>query len=177
MLSRLNLAEKKYAVVTIHRSENVDDVNRLAKILAGLDAVAEEFQIPVIVSLHPRTADKVAKGNLAPKSTLVRFLTPVGFFDFVKLEESAMLVLTDSGTVQEEATLLNTPSVIVRDVTERAECLEAGSGMLSGAEPESILRSAKAVVNAGCGWVPPAEYLQENVSQVVSSIVLGYRHK
>lgn len=177
VLNRLNLTEGKYMVVTIHRSENVDDVNRLAKILAGLDGVAEEFQVPVIVSLHPRTADKVAKGGLSPKSTLVRFLTPCGFFDFVRLEQSAMCVLTDSGTVQEEATLLNTPSVIVRDVTERAECLEAGSGILSGAEPDSIVTATKTAVSSGGGWEPPTEYVQENVAQVVASIVLGYHHK
>ena len=177
VLNRLSLQEDKYMVVTIHRSENVDDVTRLSQILAGFDAVAEHFQVPVIVSLHPRTADKIAKGNLAPKSTLVRFLTPCGFFDFVRLEQSAMCILTDSGTVQEEATLLMTPSVIVRDVTERAECLEAGSGILSGADPESILRATKTAVNSQSSWVPPAEYLQANVAQVVSSIVLGYHHK
>ena len=177
VMARMSLTEKQYMVVTIHRSENVDDVERLSQILAGLDAVAEEFQVPVIVSLHPRTADKIAKGNLAPKSTLVRFLTPCGFFDFVRLEQSAMCILTDSGTVQEEATLLMTPSVIVRDVTERAECLEAGSGILSGADPVSILRSTKTAVSSKCDWVPPTEYLQENVSQVVASIVVGYHHK
>ena len=177
VLTRLSLSEKKYVVVTVHRSENVDDVNRLSHILAGLDAVAEEFKCPVIVSLHPRTADKIAKGGLAPKSTLVRFLTPCGFFDFVRLEQSALCVMTDSGTVQEEATLLNTPSVILRDVTERGECLEAGSGILSGADPTSILNAAKTVVNSTSTWVSPPEYLQENVSQVVASIVMGHHHK
>jgi UDP-N-acetylglucosamine 2-epimerase (non-hydrolysing) len=106
---------------------------------------------------------------------LVRFLTPVGFFDFVHLEQHAKGVLTDSGTVQEEATLLRVPSVILRDVTERAECLEAGSGVLSGSEPDRIVASAKIALSAGTTWTPPTEYLQENVSSVVTSIVLGYR--
>lgn len=175
VLQRFSLSQKNYFVVTLHRAENVDDPARLSKILAGLDLVAETYQRPVIVSLHPRTADKIATNGLAPKSSLVRFLTPVGFFDFVHLEQHAMCVMTDSGTVQEEATLLNVPSVILRDVTERAECLEAGSGILSGAEPAAILSAAKAVTSAGIGWISPPEYLQDNVSSVVASLVLGHR--
>jgi UDP-N-acetylglucosamine 2-epimerase (non-hydrolysing) len=175
VLDELGLERKRYIVVTAHRAENVDDPMRLTGILEGLTMVAEEFNVPVVVSLHPRTADKVQKAGLTPKSSLVRFITPVGFFDFVQLEQDALCVMTDSGTVQEEATLLNVPSVILRDVTERAECLEVGSGMLSGADPEQILRSAKSVIGAGAGWVAPIEYLQENVSQVVASLVTGYR--
>jgi UDP-N-acetylglucosamine 2-epimerase (non-hydrolysing) len=177
VLSRLGLQPRNYFVVTMHRAENVDDNARLANLLAGLDLVAEEFQVPVVVSLHPRTADKVTKGGLAPKSSLVKFLTPFGFFDFVQLEKQAMCVMTDSGTVQEEATILNVPSVILRDVTERAECLEAGSGILSGAEPVDILRAAKASINSDTTWDPPIEYLQPNVSSVVASLVVGYRQE
>jgi UDP-N-acetylglucosamine 2-epimerase (non-hydrolysing) len=175
VLTRHGLTDKSYFVVTLHRAENVDEPRRLGKLLQGLDKVAEHWRTPVIVSLHPRTADKIAKSNLAPKSSLVRFLTPVGFFDFVRLEQSALCVMTDSGTVQEEATLLQVPSVILRDVTERAECLEAGSGILSGAEPEQILTAAKTAISAGTGWESPTEYLQENVSSVVASLVMGHR--
>ena len=174
-LESLGLEERKYVVVTAHRAENVDDPDRLATIFEGLALVGEEFSVPVVVSLHPRTADKLKKSGLMPKSSLVRFVTPLGFFDFVKLEQHALCVMTDSGTVQEEATLLKVPSVILRDVTERTECLEAGSGILSGAEPNDILAAAKTVVSSGANWVPPAEYLQENVSDVVASIVLGHR--
>lgn len=175
VLDELGLERKRYIVVTAHRAENVDDPSRLSGILEGLTMVAEEFSVPVVVSLHPRTADKVQKAGLTPKSSLVRFITPVGFFGFVQLEQHALCVMTDSGTVQEEATLLNVPSVILRDVTERAECLEAGSGMLSGADPAQILQCAKSVISAGAGWVAPIEYLQENVSQVVASLVTGFR--
>ncbi|HWA83321.1 MAG TPA: UDP-N-acetylglucosamine 2-epimerase (non-hydrolyzing), partial [Fimbriimonadaceae bacterium] len=166
VLLRFSLTPSRYFVVTLHRAENVDDPDRLSKILAGLDLVAESYRQPVVVSLHPRTADKIAKNGLAPKSSLVHFMTPVGFFDFVHLEQHAACVMTDSGTVQEEATLLNVPSVILRDVTERAECLEAGSGILSGADPASILEATQAVIMSGPGWNSPAEYVQENVSSV-----------
>ncbi|MEX2242754.1 MAG: UDP-N-acetylglucosamine 2-epimerase (non-hydrolyzing) [Fimbriimonadaceae bacterium] len=174
-LKHHGLAPQEYIVVTAHRAENVDDPKRLKDILDGLALVADSFSVPVVVSLHPRTADKVKKAGLSPKSSLVRFVTPVGFFDFVNLEQNALCVMTDSGTVQEEATLLGVPSVILRDVTERAECLECGSGVLSGADPQQILRSAKAVVGAKHKWSPPAEYLQENVSEVVASLVMGHR--
>ena len=175
VLARMGLSENGYFVVTMHRAENVDDPRRLASLLAGLDAVAERFDAPVVVSLHPRTADKIAKNGLAPKSTLVRFLTPLGFFDFVRLEQGALCAMTDSGTVQEEATLLQVPNVILRDTTERAECLEAGSGILSGADPGQILRAAEAAIDAGRDWIPPSEYLQTNVSAAVASIVIGHQ--
>ncbi len=175
-LEKLGLGPGGYFLVTLHRAENVDDPARLSKLLEGLDGIADKYGRPVIVSLHPRTADKVAKGGLAPKSSLVRFLTPLGFFAFVKLEKHAMCVLTDSGTVQEETVLLKTPSVIVRDVTERAETQEAGSGILSGADPEDIVRSVDTALQCGTDWIAPTEYLQENVSAVVTGIVLGYRY-
>ncbi len=175
VLGELGLTPKNFIVVTAHRAENVDDPARLAMILEGLTLVAEEFNAPVVVSLHPRTADRVQRAGLTPKSSLVRFIAPVGFFDFVNLESNAMCVMTDSGTVQEEATLLKVPSVILRDVTERAECLEAGSGILSGADPQQILCAAKTVIGAPTNWDPPAEYLQNNVSSVVASLVMGYR--
>lgn len=174
-LDRLGLTTRRYVVVTAHRAENVDDSARLTGILSGLELVAKEFAVPVIASVHPRTADKIAKAGLVPDPEHVRLLEPLGFFDFVKLEASALCVMTDSGTVQEEATLLDVPSVVLRDVTERAECLEAGSGMLSGADPHEILAAARSVVSSGVGWKAPEEYLQTNVSGVVSSLVLGYR--
>jgi UDP-N-acetylglucosamine 2-epimerase (non-hydrolysing) len=173
--ARLGLEKGGYMVVTAHRAENVDDPRRLANILDGIALVADTFGATVVVSLHPRTADKVKRNGLAPKSSLVRFIEPVGFFDFVRLEQDALCVLTDSGTVQEEATLLKVPNVVLRDVTERAECLEAGSGVLSGAQPEAILACTRLVVEAGARWTPPAEYTQENVSDVVASLVLGHR--
>ncbi|MBX3119939.1 MAG: UDP-N-acetylglucosamine 2-epimerase (non-hydrolyzing) [Fimbriimonadaceae bacterium] len=176
ILKTLGIESKRYCAVTMHRAENVDAPERLKSLLEGLDRVATEHNMPVIVSLHPRTADKVKKNDLAPKSSLVRFVTPMGFFDFVKLEKEARCVLTDSGTVQEEAAILGVPNVVIRDVTERAETIEAGSGILSGARPEEILTAVNFAISNPHGWTPPAEYLQPNVSSVVSSIVLGYRY-
>lgn len=174
VLERFRVDSGGFFLVTLHRAENVDDPQRLASLVAALDRVAETYGLPVIVSLHPRTADKLKRGGIAPKSPLVRLTEPLGFFDFVRLESEAKCILTDSGTVQEEATLLKTPSVIVRDVTERAETLEAGSGVLSGASPDDVLRSVGAALAAPTDWTPPVEYMQGNVSAVVANLVCGY---
>ncbi len=175
VLDRLELSSRGYFAVTLHRSENVDDPSRLAKLLEGFDHVVEKFQKPLIASLHPRTADKIKRFDLAPKNSLVRFVTPLGFHDFVRLEQEATAILTDSGTVQEEAAILNVPNVIIRDVTERSEAIEAGSGILSGAEPDEILRALTFAVESGADWTLPSEYLQPNVSSIVGRIILGHR--
>src|SRR5205814_451087 len=121
-------------VMTEHRpdkvlvlGENVDLSERLTQIFGGLAAVAEHFQLPVLISVHPRTADKLIQHGIQASEDSIRLLDPLGFFDFVKLEKNARLVLTDSGTVQEECCIFGVPNVTVRDVTERPETLEAGS--------------------------------------------------
>jgi len=174
VLERFGLTSRGFFLVTLHRAENVDDPQRLAGLMAGLDLVSETFSQPIVVSLHPRTADRLKQGGISPKSPLVRFTDPLGFFDFVRLEAEARCILTDSGTVQEEAALLHTPNVIVRDVTERAETLEAGAGVLSGGEPHSILRSVGVALASPTDWTPPVEYTQANVSAVVANLVCGY---
>ena len=105
---------------------------------------------------------------------VVRAVEPLGLFDFVRLEKHATCVLTDSGTVQEECCIFKVPNVTLRDVTERPETVEVGSNMLSGAEPESILKCVNTVLNRPRNWAPPPEYLVKNVSSTVIKIVLGY---
>jgi UDP-N-acetylglucosamine 2-epimerase (non-hydrolysing) len=105
----------------------------------------------------------------------LRFMEPFGFFDFIKLEKSAFCLLSDSGTVQEEACIFGVPNVTIRDVTERPETVECGSNVLSGAEPQRILRLVELVTHGREKWHPPPEYLAENVSDTVCRIVLSYR--
>jgi UDP-N-acetylglucosamine 2-epimerase (non-hydrolysing) len=99
----------------------------------------------------------------------------LGLFDFVHLEKAAFCVLTDSGTVQEEACIFRTPAVTVRDVTERPETIECGSNVLAGAEPETIARLVRQVTQAPAAWDPPPEYLAPQVAQTVGRILLGFR--
>jgi UDP-N-acetylglucosamine 2-epimerase (non-hydrolysing) len=176
VLTRLNITPKKYFLVTLHRAENVDDPARLEKLFRGLSLVADTYHEPMVVSLHPRTADKMSRFGLDPQSGRVRLLTPMGFFDFVKLEREAHCVLSDSGTVQEECSIFQVPNITVRDVTERGETVEVGSNMLTGAEPETILQSVRVVLGSSLSWKPPAEYMAEHVSSTVTKIVLGYQH-
>jgi UDP-N-acetylglucosamine 2-epimerase len=163
-----------YFLVTLHRSENVDLPERLGKILQGLSLVTEKFDKQMLVSVHPRTAEKLEKFGLKAASDKIRLLNPLGFFDFVRLEKNALAVLTDSGTVQEECAIFGVPNVTVRDVTERPETIEAGSNILSGADPEKILKCVEIAVSQVANWKAPDEYLAENVSQTVCRILLGY---
>jgi UDP-N-acetylglucosamine 2-epimerase (non-hydrolysing) len=164
----------EYFLVTIHRAENVDDPDRLHRLFTGLALVADTYEVPMVVSLHPRTADKLAAFGLNPNSERIRLLRPLGFFDFVKLERNAWCVLSDSGTVQEECAILRIPSVTLRDVTERAETTECGSNILTGADPDSILDGVALALGSSPKWNPPAEYLEPNVSTTVTKIVLEY---
>jgi UDP-N-acetylglucosamine 2-epimerase (non-hydrolysing) len=105
----------------------------------------------------------------------LHFIEPLGFFDFIRLERAAFCLLSDSGTVQEEACIFNVPNVTIRDVTERPETVECGSNILSGADPETILNLVHLVTNDHQRWSSPQEYLQSNVASTVSRIVLSYK--
>lgn len=173
-LESQGVAQFDYLLVTLHRAENVDDHVRLASIMDGLSQTAERYGKPCLVSVHPRTASKLAEFGIAPSSDKVRLLEAMGFFDFVKLEKNALAVLTDSGTVQEECCIFKIPNVTLRDVTERAETIECGSNILSGAAPQAIVSAVELALAQPAAWTPPAEYTEPNVSTTVTRIVLGY---
>lgn len=174
VMSRLEVNAKEYLLVTMHRSENVDEPQRLSQLLGALSLIADKYEHPLLVSVHPRTASKLQEFNLHPASARVKLLEPLGFFDFVKLEQNALVVLSDSGTVQEECAIFGIPNVTIRDVTERPETIECGSNILSGARTEDILRAVEIALAMPSSWTPPAEYLAENVASTVVKIVLGY---
>jgi UDP-N-acetylglucosamine 2-epimerase (non-hydrolysing) len=175
VLTDLELAERKFFLVTIHRAENVDREDTLRSLIDGLGLVQREFGLPVICSLHPRTKAKVEQFGVELDVPGLRFVPPLGFFDFVHLERSARCVLTDSGTVQEETCILGVPNVTLREVTERPETLECGSNMLAGTDPESILNAVSFVLNRGGSWTPPPEYQATHVAQTAFRIVTGHR--
>jgi UDP-N-acetylglucosamine 2-epimerase (non-hydrolysing) len=173
-LQKYDVKPFEYFLVTIHRAENVDIKERLIKIFKGFEKVSGKFGKKMLVSVHPRTAEKLALYALKPETDKIRLLRPLGFFDFVKLEKNALAVLTDSGTVQEECAIFGVPNITVRDVTERPETLECGSNIISGAETDTILRATEIAISQPSNWIAPKEYLVENVAQTVSKIVLGY---
>lgn len=176
ILTELGLQPQSYFLCTMHRAENVDDRNRLCGLWEGINLVADKHQLPIIVSLHPRTADKMRRFGLKTETEHIRLVQPLGFFDFVKLEQNALCVISDSGTVQEECCVFRVPAVTIRDVTERPETIECGSNVLTGAEPVLLLRTVDLVLSSGRTWNPPAEYLEPSVSTTVSNITLGYVH-
>ncbi len=167
----LGVQPGRYFLVTAHRAETVDDPARLTSLVRALNATVEKYDMPVLASLHPRTADKMQRFSVEPGR--IRFVPPLGLFDFVRLEREAFCVLSDSGTVQEECCILGVPTVTMRDVTERPETIECGSNLLAGVEAERILPAIDLAVRSAGTWTPPAEYLAENVSDIVARIVLG----
>lgn len=174
VLKQEGLEPGGYFLVTLHRQENVDDEERLVKFVLGLCGLNKEYAIPVVLSCHPRTKKRMQEARLDNMGQL-RVYEPFGFKDFVTLEKNARCVLSDSGTVQEECCILHTPTVTLRDTTERPETIECGSNILSGCEPESILDAVKVAQASPRNWRVPAEYLVEDVSDTVCKILLGYR--
>ena len=174
-LEELGLERGKFFLVTMHRAENVDIESRLRSLLAALGKLHDEFGFPVVCSLHPRTRSKMATFGIDLKPAGISFLDPLGFFDFIRLEQNAFCLLSDSGTVQEEACIFGVPNVTIREVTERPETLDCGSNILCGTMPDDILRAVRMVTAQTCGWKPPEEYLAPVVAETVCRIVLGYR--
>jgi UDP-N-acetylglucosamine 2-epimerase (non-hydrolysing) len=174
ILNDLGLDEGNYFLVTMHRAENVDLEPRLRSLIQALEAVHKEYRLPIICSTHPRTRAVMERFRVDTDSGQIRFCEPFGLFDFIALERNAFCVLSDSGTVQEECCLFRVPNVTIRDVTERPETIECGSNMLSGADPQTVLRCVRTVLDQRGSWRVPPEYMVENVSRTVAKIVLGY---
>jgi len=171
-LHRAENTPKGFFLATLHRAENVDEEQRLRGFVTALDRVAAIHGLPMLISLHPRTLDRLQHFGIDLGAT-IRVMKPLGFFDFVRLETEAACVLSDSGTVQEECCIFGVPNVTLRDVTERAETIECGSNILTGGDGAAIERGVSLAL-AKSPWTPPAEYLAPNVSQTVAKIVLGY---
>jgi UDP-N-acetylglucosamine 2-epimerase (non-hydrolysing) len=175
ILSELNVAEKRFFLVTMHRAENVDVEQRLRGILEGLSLLQERYHFPVVCSLHPRTRSMADKFHMAFDRPGFLSCQPFGFFDFVRLEQTAFCVLTDSGTVQEETCILRVPNVTIRDVTERPETLECGSNVLAGSDARAILDAVALVTSNTPNWPIPPEYLNPQVASAAARILLSRR--
>ena len=172
ILERLDIQERRFFLVTAHRAENVDVPERLAGIVVALNRLAERYEHPVIWSVHPRTRPRLSALGL-PLHPAVRCCVPFDLFDFVRLEQAAFCVLTDSGTVQEECCIFHVAAVTMRDTTERPETVECGSNVLVGCDPDRIVTAVDAVTQRLFDWTVPREYLDPHVSEKVVRFVLG----
>jgi UDP-N-acetylglucosamine 2-epimerase (non-hydrolysing) len=173
VLQTMGLKGGDYFLVTLHRAENVDNGERVAKFAEAFERLWLEYKIPVICIHHPRTKSQMARHGKDIAVDGVRAIEPMGLFDFAQLEKNAFCILSDSGTVQEECCIFKIPSVTLRDVTERPETIESGSNLITGCEPDSILNAVKAVLGMPREWQPPKEYLVKNVSITALKIILG----
>ena len=155
ILDDLNLQEKKYAVATLHRPANVDDGETLSRIISVLQIIGQDT--PVVFPIHPRTRQRLESWNIQTDPTLIKFIYPLGYLDFLKLVASASVVLTDSGGIQEETTILKIPCLTLRENTERPCTIEIGSNQLVGTDPEKILAAYQAVRRGTgkSGNIPP----------------------
>lgn len=154
ILDKVNVKEGEYFLLTIHRQENVNDKQRLKGILNGMDLIFKKFNLPIIFPIHPRTKNRIDEFKFKVPSG-VNMIEPVGYFDFLHLENNAKLIFTDSGGVQEESCILGIPCVTLRDNTERPETMEVKSNILAGADSLKILRSAVKILRENRKWKNP----------------------
>ncbi|MEI7989579.1 MAG: UDP-N-acetylglucosamine 2-epimerase (non-hydrolyzing) [Chloroflexota bacterium] len=177
IFDELGVKSNEYFLVTMHRAENVDVFERLTHFVQTFDILQRKYKLPIIVSTHPHTRARLESGDIPNSNNNVRYMQPFGLFDFVALEKNACVVLSDSGTVQEECCIFKVPNVTIRDVTERPETIECGSNILSGSDPDTILNCVAMVLSREPDWIPPTEYLARNVSDTVVKLISGYRLK
>ncbi|TKB46137.1 non-hydrolyzing UDP-N-acetylglucosamine 2-epimerase [Thalassotalea mangrovi] len=177
VLQQLSLKSREFFVVSVHREENVDSPTNLEKYVNVLNTLAEKYQLPIIVSTHPRTQKKIDSLNLKFHE-LVRLLKPLGFSDYVRLQQEAKAVLSDSGTITEESSILNFPAINIREAHERPEGFEEAAVMFTGMEIERILqaldilevqpRGKDRLINV------VDDYLAPNVSDKILRIITSY---
>jgi UDP-N-acetyl-L-fucosamine synthase len=147
ILSELSLTRGNYFIVSTHREENVDNKNNLISILTILNRLAEDYRFPVIVSTHPRTRKRLEMITEMEMNPLIRFLKPFGFLDYVNLQINALCTISDSGTISEESSMLSFPAISLRQSMERPEAQDAGTIILTGFEPETVLDSIRITIN------------------------------
>ncbi|WP_439690060.1 non-hydrolyzing UDP-N-acetylglucosamine 2-epimerase [Curtobacterium sp. SP.BCp] len=177
ILTRTGLAPEGYVLVSAHREENVDDPERLTALLDAVQAVGDEYDVPVLVSTHPRTRRWISDDE-ADRRPCLRFHEPFGFHDYNALQRSAFVVLSDSGTISEESVVLGFPAVTLRDRIERPEALDTGDMITAGVKRTAVLEATR-LVRALRGAAPvtgPAEYAITDTARRVVAFILGTAH-
>jgi len=178
VLRRLGLQQGEFFLVSAHREENVDNDANFSNLLSSLAIIAERYDRPVIVSTHPRTRKRLEEKGTAGLDRRIQFLKPLGFPDYIKLQMNAACVISDSGTITEESSILGFPAVTIRQAHERPEGMDEGTLVMCGLEAEAVLKSIEVVVSqfteysSRCRTV--ADYDVDNVSHKVLRIILSY---
>jgi len=177
VLEKLNLEEGKFFVVSSHREENINSEKNFIGLMDSLNAIAEKYQYPIIVSTHPRTKNMIDKMQIEMRPE-IQFLKPLGFHDYNALQKRAYAVLSDSGTISEESSILNFRALNIRQAHERPEAMEEASVMMVGLSPERILQGLTQVLRQKVGternFRPVSDYSMPNVSEKVVRIIISY---
>lgn len=177
VLERLGLTARGFFIVSAHREENVDTPENLRDLVETLNLLAATHGLPVIVSTHPRTRKRLDALGVQNIHPLVDFAKPFGFFDFVKLQVESKCVISDSGTITEEASLLNLPAITIRYAHERPEGMDEGTVIMCGLKPGEVLEAVRVVTEQyekHGAMRPVADYASHNVSRKIIRLVLSY---
>ncbi len=175
VLERLKLEKGQYIVVSAHREENIDLKNHFEILSESLNAVAEKYKMPIIFSTHPRTKKRIESSNIT-FNPLIKRIIPLGFFDYVKLQQNAYVVLSDSGTISEESAMMRFPAVSIRTSTERPEAIDAGTIVLGGLSKDSMLNAIEITkgLSIDKNSQLPWEYQINNTSEKIVKVIQSY---
>ena len=178
VLQRMNLEANKFFIVSAHREENIDSPENMLNMVDTLNALAEVYNYPVIVSTHPRTQKRLDSMELGSLNRHIQFLKPFGFCDYIKLQMEALCVVSDSGTITEEASLLNLPAITIRNAHERPEGMDVGTLIMSGLKRERVLDAVRIIIaqhdKTKRIMQPIQDYEVGAVSKQLLRIVLSY---
>lgn len=178
VLEKEGLRKGEYFIVSTHREENVDSEKNFADLLVSLNAIVDKYQKKVIVSTHPRTRKKLEAIGFVNSNPMIEFMKPFGFMEYVKLQQNAFCVISDSGTITEESSILHFPAITIRQAHERPEGMDEGTLVMSGLESERIIESIDLVTSQYAEGeeiihsIP--DYAADNVSKKVVRIILSY---
>lgn len=178
VLDRESLKKSGYFIVSTHREENVDSEENFQNLLNALEAIAAKYQKTIIISTHPRTRKKLEALNFTNENPLIQFMKPFGFLDYIKLQRNAFCVISDSGTITEESSLLKFPAITIRQAHERPEGMDEGTLIMTGLNTKRILESIDVVTSQVAEKVDfiqtVTDYETDNVSKKVLRIILSY---
>jgi UDP-N-acetylglucosamine 2-epimerase len=179
VLKQIGIESRKFFIVSAHREENVDSQENLLDLIETLNALAEEYNYPVIVSTHPRTRKKLDDLKLSSLNDKIKFMKPFGFCDYIKLQMEAYCVISDSGTITEEASLLNLPAITIRNVHERPEGMDVGTLIMAGLKKQRVLEAVKIIIshydkNLRVMTAVPDYNSSSSVSKQILRVVMSY---